>query len=206
MSRISLSFAILALLVIGAAPSASAQSGQNGAPRSGAAATGNAVVLPMDYVIGAEDVLGIMFWREQEMSGDVTVRPDGKISLPLLGDIIAAGTRPDALRDEITQAASKYLTDVNVTVVVRQINSRKVFITGQVTTPGAYPLTGPRTVMQLIALAGGLSEYADGEGISIMRQEQGKTRSMKFNYREVSKGKKLEQNVMLQPGDTVVVP
>jgi polysaccharide export outer membrane protein len=202
MSRTSFVFAMLALVLGVGAPA----SAQNGAPRAGAAAAGNSVVLPMDYVIGAEDVLGIMFWREQEMSGDVTVRPDGKITLPLLGDITAAGTRPDALRDQITQAAGKYLTDVNVTVVVRQINSRKVFITGQVTTPGAYPLTGPRTVMQLIALAGGLSEYADGENISIMRQEQGKTRSMKFNYKDVAKGKKLEQNVMLLPGDTVVVP
>jgi polysaccharide export outer membrane protein len=204
MPRITLSFAMIALLVAGA--TASAQNTSDRAPRNGASTAGTSVVVPMDYVIGAEDVLGIMFWREQEMSGDVTVRPDGKVTLPLLGDIQAAGTRPDALRDQITQAAGKYLTDVNVTVVVRQINSRKVFITGQVTTPGAYPLTGPRTVMQLIALAGGLTEYADGESISIMRQEQGKTRSMKFNYRDVSKGKKLEQNVMLLPGDTVVVP
>jgi polysaccharide biosynthesis/export protein len=204
MPRITLSFAMIALLVAGA--TASAQNTSDRTPRNGASTAGTSVVVPMDYVIGAEDVLGIMFWREQEMSGDVTVRPDGKVTLPLLGDIQAAGTRPDALRDQITQAAGKYLTDVNVTVVVRQINSRKVFITGQVTTPGAYPLTGPRTVMQLIALAGGLTEYADGESISIMRQEQGKTRSMKFNYRDVSKGKKLEQNVMLLPGDTVVVP
>jgi polysaccharide export outer membrane protein len=167
-------------------------------------ATGAAV--PTDYLIGAEDVLGILFWREQDMSGDVTVRSDGVISLPLLGEVRAAGLRPSELRDQIQTAAAKYFTEPNVSVVVRQINSRKVFITGQVATPGAYALAGPRTVMQLIALAGGLLEYADGEHISVMRQEQGRTRAFKFNYKDVAKGKKLEQNIALLPGDTVVVP
>jgi polysaccharide biosynthesis/export protein len=206
MSRTYIVLALFGLVALGAAAPASAQDARNTASRTTTTAATVSMALPPDYTIGAEDVLGVMFWREQEMSGDVTVRPDGMITLPLLGDIKAAGSRPDALRDQITQAASKYLTDVNVTVVVRQINSRKVFITGQVTTPGAYPLSGPRTVMQLIAMAGGLTEYADGENISIMRQEQAKTRSMKFNYKDVTKGKKLEQNVLLQPGDTIVVP
>jgi polysaccharide export outer membrane protein len=151
-------------------------------------------------------VLGILFWREQEISGDVTVRPDGLITVPLIGEIKAAGLPPDALRQNIQTAATKYLTDANVAVVVRQINSRKVFITGMVATPGAYPLTAPRTVMQLIALAGGLAEYAESENITIMRQDQQQTRSFKFNYKDVAKGKKLEQNILLQPGDTVVVP
>jgi polysaccharide export outer membrane protein len=175
-------------------------------PGAATTAAASAAAVPSDYVIGAEDVLGVLFWREAEMSGDVAVRPDGMITLPLVGDIKAAGLRPDALRDTIQQAAGKYLTDPNVTVVVRQLNSRKVFITGQVQTPGAHPLTGPRTVMQLIALAGGLNEYADSEHITIMREEGGKTRSFKFNYKDVSKGKKLEQNIQLKPGDTVVVP
>src|SRR5262249_28229672 len=147
------------------------------------------VQVPANYVIGAEDVLGVLFWREQEMSGDVIVRPDGKITLPLVGDMSAAGQTPEALRDAIVKAAGKYLEDLNVTVVVRQINSRKVFITGQVTTPAAYPLVGPRTVMQLIAMAGGLTEYADKGGITIVRVEDMKTRTIKFNYDDVSKGK-----------------
>lgn len=163
-------------------------------------------VVPADYVIGAEDVLGVLFWREQDISGDVTVRPDGAITLPLIGEIQAAGKRPGDVRAEVQSAAERYFADANVTVVVRQVNSRKVYITGQVATPGAYPLTGPRTVMQLIALAGGVTEYADTEGISVMRQEQGRTRSLRFNYKDVAKGKKLEQNILLQPGDTVVVP
>lgn len=161
---------------------------------------------PLDYTIGPEDVLGIVFWRDQDMSGDVTVRPDGMITLPLFGDLRAVGLKPEALRDEIQKASNKYLEDANVTVVVRQINSRKVFITGQVATPGAYPLIGSRTVIQLIALAGGLTEYADRESITVMREEQGRTRTFTFNYKDVAKGKKLEQNISLKPGDTVVVP
>lgn len=164
-------------------------------------------LLPADYVIGPEDVLGVLFWRDQDMTGDVTVRPDGMVTLPLLGDLLAAGLKPEMLRDEIQKkASSKYLEDPNVTVVVRQIHSRKVFITGLVATPGVYPLTSPRTVMQLIAIAGGLTEYADGENITVMRTDQGRTRSLKFNYKDVAKGKNLAQNVELKPGDTVVVP
>lgn len=162
--------------------------------------------LPADYVIGPEDVLGIVFWRDADMTGDVTVRPDGMITLPLIGDLHAVGLKPDALRDVITKAASKYLEDINVTVVVRKINSRKAFITGEVRTPGGYDLAGPRTVMQLIAMAGGLTEYADGGKITIMRHENGQTRTLKFNYKDVSRGKSLEQNVEVRPGDTVVVP
>jgi polysaccharide export outer membrane protein len=164
------------------------------------------VAVSSDYVIGAEDVIGVLFWREQEMSGDVTVRPDGMITLPLLGDIKAAGLRPEALRDEVQKAAGRYLADANVTIAVRQVNSRKVYITGEVRSPNGYPLTGPRTVMQLIAIAGGLSEYADAEHISVMRSSQGRTQTFKFNYKDVSKGKRLDQNILLQPGDTVVVP
>jgi polysaccharide export outer membrane protein len=195
--------------VAGTVPAAGQATRSASAPRTpatSATTTAAAAAVPADYVIGAEDVLGVLFWREQEMSGDVAVRPDGMITLPLLGDIKAAGLRPDALRDAIQTAAGKYLTDPNVTVVVRQLNSQKVFITGQVATPGAHPLTGPRTVMQLIALAGGLTEYADSEHITIMRNESGRTRSFKFNYKDVAKGKKLEQNIALRPGDTVVVP
>jgi polysaccharide export outer membrane protein len=169
-------------------------------------AASSAVQVPSDYVIGPEDVLGVVFWRDQEMTGDVTVRPDGVITLPLIGDVSAAGLTPAALKDRIQSAAGKFLNDANVTVVVRQINSRKVFITGEVATPGAYPLTGPRTVMQLIALAGGLNEYADAKNITVMRNEQGQMRSFKFNYRDVAKGKNLQQNIQLLPGDTVVVP
>ena len=175
-------------------------------PQARPAVPAAVAAMPDDYVIGPEDVIGVVFWRDADMSGDLTVRPDGMITLPLLGDIQAAGLRPDALKDRIQTAAGKYVTDPNVTIIVRQLNSRKVFITGQVTTPGAYPLAGPRSVMQLIALAGGVSEYADASNVTIVRQEAGRTRSFRFNYKDVSKGRKLEQNIQLLPGDTVVVP
>lgn len=157
---------------------------------------------PTDYRIGTEDVLGILFWREMEMSGDVTVRPDGMITLPLLGDVRAVGLTTDQLKDILQKSASKILTDANVTVVVRQINSRKVYVTGQVGMSGAYPLIGPRTVLQAIAMAGGLSEYAKGDKILIVRGSM----TFKFNYKEVLDGKNLVQNIQLQPGDQVLVP
>jgi polysaccharide export outer membrane protein len=200
-------FSFFGCLLLGAVL-ASPVSGQVAAPvaKPAAAAAQPASDLPTDYVIGPEDVLGIVFWRDADMTGDVTVRPDGMITLPLVGDLRAVGLRPDALRDVITKAAGKFLEDINVTVVIRKINSRKAFITGEVRTPGAYDLVGPRTVLQLIALAGGLTEYGDGKNITIMRTEGGQTRTFKFNYKDVSKGKNLAQNIAVNPGDTVVVP
>ena len=163
-------------------------------------------VVPADYVIGADDILTVVFWREKELSGDVAVRPDGRISLPLLNDVAAAGLTPDQLRLRLTEAASKLLEEPTVTVIVKQINSRKVFITGQVGKPGPYPLGGPTTVMQLIAMAGGVLEYADKKNISIMRVENGRQVSLRFNYEQVEKRKNLQQNIELKPGDTIIVP
>ena len=159
-----------------------------------------------DFVIGPQDVLGVLFWRDQEMSGDVTVRPDGMITLPLIRDVQAAGLKPDQLADRIQQAAREFIAQPSVTVVLRQMNSRKVFITGEVTHPGAYPLASSMTVMQLIAIAGGLTEFAEPKNISIMRVQGSETTIFDFNYKDVAKGKKREQNIVLKPGDTVVVP
>ena len=139
-----------------------------------------AASVPTDpgFTIGPEDVLGILFWRDQEMSGDVTVRPDGMITLPLIRDVKAVGLTPTQLADRIQEAVREYVTDASVTVVVRQMNSRKVFITGEVTRPGAYSLgSSSMTVMQLIAVAGGLTEFAQAKSISVMRVEAGKTRT-----------------------------
>jgi len=159
-----------------------------------------------EYTIGPDDVLGIVFWRDAEMTQDVTVRPDGNITLPLIRDIKAAGLKPEELRDAITKAAAKFIEDPNVTVVVRQINSRNVFITGQVARPGPYPVSGQMTVLQLIAVAGGLGEFAEEKNITITRVQNGKTENLKFNYKDVARGKRVEQNIVLTPGDTVVVP
>jgi len=162
--------------------------------------------VPKGFVIGPEDVLAIHFWRDQDMSGDVVVRPDGMITLPLVGDVRAAGLSPELLKDAIEKAASRLITEPNVTVAVKEINSLKVFITGEVGKPGPYALTGPRTVMQLIAVAGGVLEYADKDNIVVLRTVNGQQKSYKFRYSDVSRGKGLEQNIELQPGDTVVVP
>lgn len=165
-----------------------------------------AVVVPPEYVIGSEDVLSIVFWRDKEMSSEVNVRPDGMISLPLLNDVHAAGLTPDQLKDRIMEQSKKFVEDPNITVVVKQINSRKVFITGEIGKPGPYPLTGPTTVLQLIAVAGGLRDYAHSEKIAIMRVENGKPVSYRFNFKEVLKKKNLKQNIELKPGDTIIVP
>jgi polysaccharide export outer membrane protein len=165
-----------------------------------------AVVAPPGYVIGPEDVLSIMFWREKDLSSDVIVRPDGMISLPLINDIPAAGLTTDELREKVMAEANKFVEDPNATVVVKQINSRKVFITGQVAKPGVYPLVGPMTVLQLIAMAGGLLEYADRKEITVMRTEKGNPIAYPFNYNWAIERKNLRQNIELQPGDTILVP
>jgi polysaccharide export outer membrane protein len=170
------------------------------------AAADTGVQPPADYVIGADDALRIVFWREDALSGEVVVRPDGKISLALLNDVQAAGLTPNQLRESLVQAASRYVTDPSVTVIVKQINSRKVFVTGQVNKPGPFVLNDNMTVLQMLALAGGLQEWADADHILVMRTERGATKSYKFNYKDVRKGKNLQQNILLKPGDTIVVP
>lgn len=159
-----------------------------------------------DYVIGSDDVLSVVFWRDKELTADVTVRPDGNISIPLINDVHAAGLTPAQLKDRIAEEAKKYIEDPSVTVVVKDIKSRKVFITGEVRKPGPYLLTGGMSVLQLISIAGGLADYAKPDKISIVRTEAGKPQSFKFNYKEVLEGKKLTQNIELKPGDTVIVP
>jgi polysaccharide export outer membrane protein len=189
-------------------PTRAQQSVQNGVASSAAAPTVavTGITPPPDYVIGPSDQLSIVFWREKDLSADVLVRPDGKISLPLLNDVQAGGLTPDQLREKVTEAALRFVEDPNATVVVREINSRKVFITGEVAKPGEYALTGPTTVLQLIATAGGVNEYADKEKIVILRTEDGRETALKFNYQQVVRQQKPQQNIMLRPGDTVVVP
>ena len=162
-------------------------------------------VIP-DYLIGAEDILSIVFWRDKEMSTEVAVRPDGKITLPLLNEVRAAGLTPGQLKDLLVEESKKYVEDPNVSVVVKQINSRKVFITGEIGKPGPYPLMAPTTIMQLLVVAGGLRDYAHSEKITIMRNENGKATSLRFNYKEFVKNKNLKQNIELKPGDTIIVP
>jgi polysaccharide export outer membrane protein len=159
-----------------------------------------------NYVIGPDDVLQIVFWREKDLSGEVVVRPDGRISLPLLNDVVAAGRTPDELRTELIERASPFLAEPNATVVVKESRSRKVFITGNVEKPGPYFLTGRTTVVQLIAMAGGLKEFADQKGIVVMRGSGGRQVTYGVDYHSIVRRQNLEQNLDLLPGDTVLVP
>lgn len=200
--RVSSTIVLGACLAAAQSPTPAAQSPNAAA---GTSAVG-LVAVPPGYVIGAQDVLSIVFWRDKDMSAEVVVRPDGKISLPLLNDVQAVGYTPEQLRVALVAAASKFLEEPNATVVVKEIHSRNVFITGNVAKPASYPLTGELTVLHLIAMAGGLLEYSDSGNISIIRNEGGRTEYFKFNYKDVIKRKNVRQNIVLKPGDTVVVP
>lgn len=185
---------------------AHAQSASNTTAAKPPAGIAAGVTPPSGYVIGPDDQLSIVYWRDKDMSADVVVRPDGLVSLPLLNDVVAGGLTPEELRTRIAAAASKFVEEPTVSVVVKAINSRKVFITGQVSKPGPYPLAGPTTVLQLISYAGGVAEYADKKKIIVLRNEGGRQTTHKFNYEDVTKGKNLSQNIELKPGDSVVVP
>jgi polysaccharide export outer membrane protein len=188
-----------------AAPAAGAPA-QPATPTPAEIAAQAGVTPPSDYVIGPDDVLIIIFWREKDLSSEVTVRPDGRISIPLLQDVEAAGLTPEQLQKKLLSLAQRFVEDANITVVVKQINSRRVYITGQVARPGPYLLTSPTTVVQLISMAGGLLEYADAKNIVIVRNEKNTPVSYRFNYREMTERKNLKQNILLKPGDTVLVP
>jgi len=158
------------------------------------------------YVIGEEDILAINVWKEAEISRTVPVRPDGKISLPLVNDVQAAGLTPTQLSMVITERLRKFLAEPQVTVIVTQINSRRIYILGEVGRAGAYPMLPNMTVLQAVSSAGGFSQYANLKGIYVMRSENGKQVRFPFNYKEVIKGLRTEQNIILKPGDTIVVP
>lgn len=159
-----------------------------------------------DYVIGAEDVLQINVWKESDISSSVPVRPDGKISLPLLNDVQAAGRTPLQLATEITERLKQFIDEPHVTVIVTAMNSRRAYVMGQVTRQGAMPLVANLTVLQALSAAGGPVQFADTKKIYILRMEGGKQQRLSFNYRAVIKGKNPEQNINLEPGDIIVVP
>jgi polysaccharide biosynthesis/export protein len=197
----------LAVLAQAPAPALAATTAASAPTAAAAAAVPVRSAAPSGYVIGVDDVLSILFWRDKDLSApEITVRPDGKVTLPLLNDVQAAGLTPEQLRDIVLDAARKYIEDPNPTVIVKEIKSRKVFITGQVEKPGPYPLNGSVTVLQLIATAGGLRDFADGKNISVIRVREGKQSVFEFNYQELLKKRYLSQNIELAPGDTVVVP
>ncbi|MFA5911507.1 MAG: polysaccharide biosynthesis/export family protein [Vicinamibacterales bacterium] len=197
---------LLAGLVLAATDRAGAGPQARQSDHESVAAAPAAPALPPGYLIGADDVLAIVYWREKDMSAEVTVRPDGKVALPLLNELQAAGLTPDDFRDRVVAAARQFIEEPNPTVMVKTINSRRVFITGQVEKPGPYPLNNSATVLQLIAMAGGLKEFAKGKNISVLRFVDGAQVVHRFNYQDALNRRNLEQNIALQPGDTVLVP
>jgi polysaccharide biosynthesis/export protein len=178
-----------------------------------AAETSNADVHPATkahdaaYLIGSSDVLAITVWKEPEISRVIPVRPDGRISLPLAGEIQAAGRTPLQLEQDIAAKLKNYITNPDVSVMVQQINSEKFNVLGRVAKSGSFPLASDTTVLDAIATAGGFQDFAKQTGIYVLRSTPGGgQKRLAFNYKEVIKGKHPEQNIKLEPGDTVVVP
>jgi polysaccharide export outer membrane protein len=170
-------------------------------PQASKSATGDP-----NYVIGPQDVLDISVWHEPDLTRQVPVRPDGKISLPLLNDVQASGLTPIKLAEEITTNLKKFVTDPQVTVIVTVINSQRVYILGEVNRAGAYPLLPGMTVLQALSSSGGFSQFANIKKIYVLRTEEGKSEKYPFNYKDVIAGRHAEENIVLKAGDTVVVP
>jgi polysaccharide export outer membrane protein len=193
------------LLVIPANAQSNAGGGQPATAPAESATAKNATADP-NYVIGPQDVLDVNVWKEIELTRLVPVRPDGKISLPLLNDIQAAGLTPGQLAAAITEGLKKFITNPQVTVIVSQINSQRVYIVGEALRPGAYPLLPGMTVLQALSSAGGFTMFANTKKIYVLRQTGGKQEKFPFNYKEAIDGKHGDQNIVLKAGDQIVVP
>ena len=176
-------------------------------PAPAAAARAADAVVPLDdrdYKIGPEDVLDISVWKNDELSRTVPVRPDGKVSLPLVNDIQAAGLTPSRLREELTRRLSEYVPSPEVAVIVREVHSAKVSVIGAVRSPGRYEMRSPATVLELIALAQGFTDFAARDRIVVLRQN-GTPQRITFNYRKITDGTE-QDNFFVQAGDIIVVP
>jgi polysaccharide export outer membrane protein len=182
-----------------------------GTPEEGPASGGKLTIAPIaatdQYTIGPEDVLQVSVWHEPEISGLVPVRPDGKISLPLIGDLSAAGLTPSKLQSTLTEKLSAFISNPEVAVTVQQIKSKNFNVLGEVQRPGSYPLTHSVSVLDAIGMAGGFRDFARVTKIYVLRQgPDGEATHLSFNYKQVIRGVQNEQNVELKPEDTVVVP
>ena len=179
---------------------------QSSAPDTGSATPkAEASVAPASYVIGADDSLHVSVWKEPDLTATLPVRPDGMISMPLLNDVKAAGLTPMQLADSVTEKLKKYLSDPRVTVVVTQINSQRIYLTGEVSHTGPVPMTPNMTVLQALSSAG-FTQFANTKGIYVLRAENGKQQKFPVNYKQLVKGNGMEKNIILKPGDTIVVP
>lgn len=177
-----------------------------GSPANAAsAAVGRTAAPTTEYQIGPEDVLDISVWKNPELSRKVPVRPDGRVSLPLINDIQAAGLTPSELREELVKRLAEYVPSAEVAVIVSEVQSLKVAVVGAVKTPGRFILKSPATVLECIALAQGLTEFAARERIVVLRQNGNTTTRIPFNYRKIADGDD-QDNFFVRPGDIIVVP
>jgi polysaccharide export outer membrane protein len=169
--------------------------------------TTSSTAVSQDFVIGLEDVLAVSVWKEPELSiKDVIVRPDGKISLPLVGDVQASGLTPKKLQDWITERLKEFVASPTVAVIVTKIASQSVSVVGQVGKPGIYYMGSPLTVLELLARVGGFREDAKTKKILIVRKDGTQTQNFLFNFKEVAGGQSLQQNIILKSGDVIIVP
>lgn len=207
MQKTVLFLILLTLCQVGALRAESQNAGEKAPPASAnSASTPKSATNDPTYIIGESDVLNINVWKEPDVSRTIPVRPDGKISLPLLNDVQAAGLTPMQLQQQITEKLRKFLTEPQVTVIVTQINSQHVYIMGEVNRPGTFPLVPKMTVLQLITTAGGFTQFANTGKIRIVRNENGKQKTYTFNYKELMQGRNPDQNIELKSGDSIVVP
>jgi polysaccharide biosynthesis/export protein len=198
---------LTASLVLGLAASAIRSASQNSdAAMSARPSSTNPATTDPEYKIGPQDMLRVDVWKEPDISRIVPVRPDGKITLPLVNDVQAAGLTTTQLAAKIAEGLKKYITSPQVTVGVTEINSRRIFVNGEVARPGAFPLLPNMTVLQALSSAGGFTQFAREKKIYILRMENGKQVKYPFNYKEAVSGKNVEQNIILQGGDIIVVP
>jgi len=164
------------------------------------------VQTPKNYVIGLGDVLEVFVWRNEQLSREIVVRPDGKISLPLIQDIQAEGLTVLQLKDEITRRFEEHINNPRVTIIVRQIISYKVNILGRVMRPGVYPITGSTTLLEVISMAGGFSEWANKKKITVITHQAAEEKKITVNYKKIASGEDPSQNIILKRGDTIIVP
>ena len=161
---------------------------------------------PADFVLGIGDLVTVSVWGSEELSTTVPVRPDGNITVPLVGELHLAGMTPYDAREELNEAYSKFVSEPTVSLVVNEINSRKVFILGEVATPGVYDLVQPLKLVQALALAGGLTPFAKKDQIVVLRVENGIDRRRVYSLKDIISGVKSDDNIPLVPGDTIIVP
>ncbi|MGI8961872.1 MAG: polysaccharide biosynthesis/export family protein [Bryobacteraceae bacterium] len=186
-------------------PPANAASTQNQSQAAAQAAQERSAAAPVDsnsFKVGPADILNIRVWHEQEFSGPVSVHPDGKITLPLIGDLAVGGMTPSQIEQVTAQALTKYVVKPLVTVTVQEVLSKKYYLDGQVARSGEYPLVAPTTVLEAISKAGGLRDFANEKKVYVLRGDK----RIPFNYKDVIHGRRMDQNIQLEPGDHVIVP